>query len=159
MTTRTIRTGAAILAAAASAALAGPRVGLAAVTVPPPAAPAATSPAAEARLRELLTERRNILREAFEQAGRRYAAGQVGIEERHRAEIAALLAEVDLTRSVAERIAVREAVLKLATEMERLARARFAQGQIRREAMTEATLGRVEAQVALGREKAAQAAK
>jgi|GEM_PF-3043764 hypothetical protein len=113
----------------------------------------------EDRLLALLTERRDLLRRLADAAERRYRAGAVGAEAWHRAEIAVLKAELDLRADPVERIPLREEILQRASAIERMRREEYEQGLIRREAMTEATLGRVEAQVALGREKAAARAK
>jgi len=103
------------------------------------------------RLRELMTERYEILRSIVESLEKLLAAGRMTLSEWRNARVALYVAQADLCADTAERIKVYEEMVDFLRDAEQLARRRAASGQMTGAEVLQARLATIEAQMALER--------
>ena len=108
----------------------------------------------DVQIRELMTQKRDVLKERLEGAQRLHEVGGIRMDRVLIARIDLLGAEFDLAASKAERIAVLESQLKARQEGEHWVTRRYKDGSDSFEAKLIATADRLEAEIALWREKA-----
>jgi hypothetical protein len=128
------------------------------VTSPQPATKPATvssAPADNARLRALLTEKRDTLRqiEDVRRAERQQGAGTA--EDLLRASLAVVDADLDLARTARERIAFCEKRVQLRKQLEDIAEAQRKSAGLSFEELQRVRIDRMDAEIALEREHAA----
>jgi hypothetical protein len=116
-------------------------------------APAVNAAGAE-KLAALQGERRDVLRDAAEQAQVLFQNGRAEYSAVQRLTIALLNAELDLAPDRAARIAVREQILKQRKATEELAVAQKAAARLAGMTVLEAKADRLQAEIELLREKA-----
>jgi hypothetical protein len=116
------------------------------------APPASAAPSPDAKVTTLLRERLATLREIAIQAARDFERGSASVMEVHEANEAVLLGELDLADSQKSRIAIYEKLVAEAkAHEEHLARAKT--GMDRPHLVLKAKVHRLEAEIALEREK------
>lgn len=108
------------------------------------------------QIRDLLTQKLDVLKERLEGAKQRFDAGQIPQDRLLRARLDLLRAELDLANSRADRIAVLESQLQTRQELEQLHMRRHSDGPGTLETRLIATADRLDAEIALLREKAKQ---
>ena len=108
---------------------------------------------ADVRIRDLLTQKRDVLKERLDGTQQLYDVGDTQPDRVLNARTDLLRAELDLVTSKAERIAVLESQLKTQKEFEQWATRRFEDGTDSFDAKFIATADRLEAEIALLREE------
>jgi RNA polymerase sigma factor (sigma-70 family) len=105
------------------------------------------------KLRKLLKDRLDVVRQLAEGVKRLHRQGAASQEQVWQADLRVNKAELDLCETPKERIAVLEKIVKVHEEMEERIAALAKQGVSSSEAVTEAKLSRLEAQIAVERER------
>ena len=112
----------------------------------------------DAKLKELLKERLDTLRELVKVTEAGYRTGKVSFDRLHEARRALLRVELEMCDSDKARIAVLEKTVVLAKEFEKTARARFETGNATQSDVLLGRAARLEAEIALERAKSKAAA-
>jgi flagellar hook-basal body complex protein FliE len=107
----------------------------------------------KARLRGLLKERLGTAREMARQVAAAFKAGTASYSRVHQANLAVLEAELDLAETPKARVAVRERFVAAMKEVEERVRQQQKAAVVPASALLEAKLRRLEAEIALEREK------
>lgn len=110
-------------------------------------------PAADATIRELLTERRDVLAQRVELLERLHEQGAIDYERLFSARDQLLEAELELATDKSERIALLGQRVEQMRTLEELLESRFGGGQVTETAALEATAARLQAQIELMRER------
>jgi hypothetical protein len=113
------------------------------------AAGPATQPASPDRVRELMTQRRDLLRQIVQSSEIRFQKGQGSAEELAEDVVAAFRAELDLAASQGERIRLHEQIVEKMRELESRAEKMWQNGRIVETAAMRARARRMEAEIAL----------
>ena len=114
---------------------------------------AVKTPSQDDRLEALLIQRRNVLQKIADDCQQKYHAGLATDEEMLKADIAVLQAELELKHTKAERIGLHQKILNHMRQLEHSAEKRLQTGSITPLEFSKATLARVDAEIALEREK------
>jgi len=122
------------------------------VTTITPAQNQATS--VDAQIRDLITQKRDVLKERLDGTQRLHEVGGTQKDRVLIARIDLLRTELDLATSKAERIVVLESQLKTRRELEQWLKRRYKDGTDSFDAQFVATADRLDAEIALLREKA-----
>ncbi|MBA4066594.1 MAG: hypothetical protein C0501_23395 [Isosphaera sp.] len=115
----------------------------------------ATDAKPDPRIDALRKERLTALRKVTDFARERFNRGHITLVDFHRAALEQLAAELDLAGSPADRVAVRERVVKEAKEVERLLAKQFEQGAVAEPDLLRAKAFRLEAEIGLELERSA----
>jgi RNA polymerase sigma factor (sigma-70 family) len=107
-----------------------------------------------AKVKALLQKRLDTLRSVAERAEQLFQKGAMALEDVRRVRIRVYQAEVDLCDTVKKRIAVLQKIVDEQKAMEEVIARHVAQGTASQTTMLEATVSRLEAEIALEREKA-----
>jgi outer membrane protein TolC len=127
---------------------------LALAELPDPAAPQSALPDQKGvKLKDLLNERLAALKSLAKLAQQEYLAGRASFDRVHQANRAMSNAELELSESDKERTAVLEKTLVLAKDNEHSTLARYKTGNASHSDTLLATVGRLEAEIALEKVK------
>jgi len=119
--------------------------------------PAAQPVAATDVIRDLLTEKRDILQAAVEMKQRLYQRGSVDMREVQRAELALRETELRLAETPDERLAILEKMIDAAERLEKVAAARVEAATANAGDVLEAKVLRLDLRIRLEEEKAGHA--
>jgi flagellar basal body rod protein FlgG len=108
------------------------------------------------KLRELLTERYDILKTFVETQIRLKEIGQSGEMQIGTATVAMLYAKADLCTTISERIKIHEKICDILRKQEEMQIQEFETGRVSPEGVMEARLARLDAQIKLEKERIAQ---
>jgi hypothetical protein len=118
------------------------------------------APSGETKVRALLKERAETLKQIVEEIEKAHKAkGALSMDDVLQARLAYYHAELDLCDTDKERIPVLEKMLGLAKESERMVSSRFEMGAVPHTAVLAARVNRLEAEIALERAKAGRQGK
>ncbi len=118
-----------------------------------PAKPNATG---DAKVRNLLQERLTVLKQIADELQTAYQdTGSVPLETVLQAQMTALKAELELSQSSKDRIAILEKILDRARRNEKNMAKRYENGRVRNSACLTAVVNRLDAQIALERARLA----
>jgi hypothetical protein len=113
------------------------------------------TPSGETKVRALLKERAETLKQIVEEIEKAHKAkGALSMDDVLQARLAYYHAELDLCDTDKERIPVLDKMLGLAKESERMVSSRFDMGAVPHTAVLAARVNRLEAEIALERAKA-----
>ena len=106
-----------------------------------------------ARIRELLTEKRDVMATRVEYAASQFESGKMSPQSLFRARIDLLEAKLPLAESKAERVQIRESQRDFCRELEKVLREQYLIGTATIDECYLATAGRIDAEIALERAK------
>lgn len=104
---------------------------------------------AEARIRELMMQKRDVLQQRIAALEQFYKNGQVTHADVLNAKIELLTAELDLAANKNERLGVLESQLQLFRRLEKVAQAQFLTGEALHTEVLQAKAARIDAEIAL----------
>jgi|SRR5579872_1594748 len=107
----------------------------------------------------LMTERRDLLRQMERLYLAQYRNGQGSLQDLNRATKEAILADLELPHSRAERIRLRQEWVDRTAEFEKLAEQRLTVGTAMQTEVYEARVAHIDAEIDFAREKSGRAAK
>jgi len=104
-------------------------------------------------LRDLLTQKRALLQQVETDREAEYRAGAATTEQVEQAAIAVIQADLEMARTRQERIALHQKWVEITTKIEKMATARYRAATTTQTPLREAQIARIEAEIALEREK------
>ena len=111
------------------------------------------SKAEDPRLRALMTQKRDLLRQLETDREAQFQVGTATTEQVEKAVIAVIQADLELAQTRRERIALRQKSVDVATKIEESTAVRYRAATVTQTEWQEAQLARLEAEIALEREK------
>lgn len=111
--------------------------------------------ATESELRQLLLERKQILQNIVDTIEKQYKQGVTDLEQLRQAKINLLLADLDLAKTITERIKIRSQIVQLYKEAEDDIATRVAAGRATGLELEKAKVARLTAQIELVKEQLA----
>ncbi|HEV3120829.1 MAG TPA: RNA polymerase sigma factor [Isosphaeraceae bacterium] len=131
----------------------GKRLALQETKIPDPQKQVDARPRTGETLRALLVEKRDLLRQLVETSRRLFEGGELALEEMLRAKPALLEAELKLAETRRDRLAILEAMLGEAKQLEEVIRQRWERGEMTQTAVVNSKIFRLDAQIRLEEEK------
>jgi len=107
----------------------------------------------EKELQQLLTERKQLLREVLDSMKIFFESGRIGLDEYMQANVALLRAEMDLCKTQDERLEILQKIVQLHRECEVWMARRAAEGRASKADVKKAEAATLEARIELLREK------